>query len=170
MQGYNALYKSGTYCIQLSSAQDKEPKNSAPPISTLRSDSLVPDTWNQTDKRLPVILADLPMIGGHPKIHRRADGVRCAINIYTIEEPIRPDPELVNRELIEQLLKESSKPTDDSTLTVQINQFRHADSYIYVAPNLRSIRRTTRMILQSCTFGAANTDHNFLFKRTNQLL
>lgn len=116
MQGYNALYKSGTYCIQLFGGQNESLQNSAPPISMLRSDSMVPDAWNQEEKRLPVILIELPMIGVQPTIYKRADGVRCAINIYKIEEPIRPDPELVNRELIEQLLKESSKPTDDSLL------------------------------------------------------
>ena len=113
MQGYNSLYKSGTYCIQMSTSQNKELKNSVPSISALRSDSFVPDTWNQMDKSLSVILVDLPMIGGHPKIYKRTDGVRCAINIYNIEEPIRLGPELVNRELIEQLLKESSKPTEN---------------------------------------------------------
>ena len=114
MQGYNSLYKSGTYCIQLSGAQNEASQNSAPPISSLRSDSLVPDSWNQTDKSLPVILADLPMIGGQPKVYTRTDGVRCAINIYKLEKPIQRDPESVNPELLEKLLEESSKPTEYS--------------------------------------------------------
>lgn len=116
MQGYNALYKSGTYCIQLFGGQNESLQNSAPPISMLRSDSIVPDAWNQEEKRLPVILIELPMIGVHPTIHRRADGVRCVINIYKIEEPTMRDLESVDQSPFEKQLENSFKPTDDSLL------------------------------------------------------
>ena len=114
MQGYNALYKSGTYCIQFYGGQNESLQNSAPPISMLRSDSMVPDAWNQEEKRLPVILIELPMIGVHPTIHRRADGVRCAINIYEIEEPTIHGLESVEQSPFEKQLENSFKATDPS--------------------------------------------------------
>ena len=114
MQGYNALYKSGTYCIQLFGGQNESLQNSTPPISTLRADSMVPDAWNQEDKRLPVILIELPMIGGHPTVHRRADGVRCAINIYQIEMPTIHDLDSLDQSPFETQLEKSFKPTDPS--------------------------------------------------------
>ena len=103
MQGYNALYKSGTYCIQLSGPKTTNPRTARPHIDVAIR-CLVPDTWNQEDKRLSVISVDLPMIGGPPKIYRRADGVRCVINIYKIEES-RPQPAPERRDYNEVLSK-----------------------------------------------------------------
>ena len=92
---------------------EDEPRNSQLPISTLRSDSFVPDTWNQKNKRLSVIMIDLPMIGGPPKIHNRADGVRCVTNIYKAEDISPYSPESVDSETLERLFEKENIVSPD---------------------------------------------------------
>ena len=77
MQGYNALYKSGVYCIDNTFSISPSNEENILPTATLRSDTVQPDYWNDTDTKLPVILFNLPSIG-EISIKNRIDGVRCA--------------------------------------------------------------------------------------------
>ena len=77
MQGYNALYKSGVYCIDSIFSIPSSNKDIPLPTATLRSDTVQSDSWNDTETELPVILFNLPSIG-QMGIKKRIDGVQCA--------------------------------------------------------------------------------------------
>ena len=90
MQGYNALYKSGVYCIDSIFSIRSFNKENTLPTATLRSDTFQTDSWNDTETKLPVIIFNLPSIG-ELSIKKRIDGVQCATS--KIEEAIEKIPE-----------------------------------------------------------------------------
>jgi len=98
MQGYNALYKSGVYCIDSIFSIQSSNKDNTLPTATLRSDTVQTESWNDTETELPVILFSLPLIG-QMGIKKRIDGVRCATS--QISEAVENIPETKPVEFLE---------------------------------------------------------------------